>query len=257
MPERTSYEPSTPSWVDLGEADVDAGWDFYSSLFGWQYEDMGPDAGGYRMATLKGKYVAGFGPAQNPGPPFWSTYVSVTDADDTAAKVKDAGGNVIVEPMDVFDSGRMAVFQDAEGAFISVWQPKAHIGAQLVNEHGTLNWNELNTRDLAKAKAFYKAVFGWDAKTSEAPGGDYTEWKLGDRSIGGCLVMGDNFPPEVPPNWLVYFAVDDVNAMVAKANGLGATTIMPPMDVPVGTFSVLSDPQGAVFAIIQLSGPVS
>jgi predicted enzyme related to lactoylglutathione lyase len=149
------------------------------------------------------------------------------------------------------------VCQDAEGAFFSIWQPKSSIGAELVNEPGALSWNELNTRDLEGAKAFYGSVFGWGAATTTNPGSDYTEWKLGDRSIGGCLVMGDNFPAEIPPNWLVYFGVDDIAASTAKVKELGGAVMMEGMDTPAGRMSVVSDPQGAVFAIIQLVNPDS
>ena len=93
----------------------------------------------------------------------WATYVNVESADDTAAKVTAAGGQVIVPPMDVMDVGRMAVFTDSVGAFFSVWQPGTHPGAQLVNEPGTCSWSELITTDVDASKAFYGAVFGWGA----------------------------------------------------------------------------------------------
>jgi hypothetical protein len=251
MPERTSHAPGTPSWIDLGAPDVDAAAEYYSSLFGWTFEDLGDEAGGYRMARIGGKDVAGLGPAQAPGPPYWTTYVTTDDVEATTAKVEKAGGAVVVPPMDVMEAGRMAVYQDAEGAFVSAWQPGRSIGAEVVNEHGALCWNELNTRDLGKAKAFYGDVFGWEANDSEA----YTEWQLGGRVIGGAMAMGENFPPEVPPNWLVYFAVDDVDATAAKAAELGGTVIAGPITVDVGTFVVLADPQGAVSAVIQLDQP--
>jgi predicted enzyme related to lactoylglutathione lyase len=249
MPERTSYQPGTPSWIDIGAPDVDAAAQYYSSLFGWSIDDLGPDAGGYRMAMLRGKAVAGLGPAQAPGPPYWTTYVTTADVDQTAAAVERAGGSVVVPPMDVLEAGRMAVFQDPEGAFISAWQPNQHIGAEIVNEHGALCWNELDTRDLDKAKAFYGEVFGWSTRDSES----YSEWMLGEQVVGGAMVMDDNFPPDVPPNWLVYFAVDDLEATVAEATRLGATVIAGSMTVEVGTFAVLADPQGAVSAVIELS----
>jgi predicted enzyme related to lactoylglutathione lyase len=148
MPEKTEYAPGTPSWVDIG-TDVEPAKAFYSSLFKWDCQDAGPpeETGGYGFFLRNGKMVAGYGPQQNPGPPFWSTYVSVSDADATAKEAEAAGGTVVMAPMDVMDAGRMAVFQDPQGAFISAWQPSGHKGAQLVNEPGTLCWNELNSRD--------------------------------------------------------------------------------------------------------------
>lgn len=255
MPEMSEYAPGTPSWVDLGTPDVDAATRFYGGLFGWEVQDQGPDAGGYRVCLLRGKAVAGMGPQQNPGPPWWTTYVTVADADATVATVKEAGGAVFMGPMDVLDVGRMAVFADTVGAVVAIWQPRAHLGAQLVNEPGTLCWNELATRDIDTAKAFYEKVFGWDGTTSPYDGSTYTEWHLGGRAIGGMIQMDDQWPAEIPSHWMVYFAVDDCDASAAKATELGGTVSVPPTDIPPGRFSVLNDPQGAVFSVISLSEP--
>src|SRR5688572_8759415 len=138
MPKRTAYPPGTPSYVDIGTPDPEAASKFYSALFGWTVNDLGEEAGGYRMAQIAGDDVAGIGPAQNPGPPYWTTYFTVEDADITAKKVEAAGGSVLAAPFDVFDGGRMAVFMDPNGAAFNVWQPKGSIGAYRVNEHGTL-----------------------------------------------------------------------------------------------------------------------
>lgn len=254
MPQRTQYAPGTPSWVDIG-TDVERAKEFYGALFGWSPQDAGPpeETGGYGFFTKDGKMVAGYGPQQNPGPPFWTTYVSVADAEETAKKAEHAGGTVVVAPMDVMDAGRMAAFQDPQGAFISVWQPGQHPGAQLVNEPGALSWNELNTRDVEGSKAFYTAVFGWEAQTHSEPM-PYTEFKLGGDSIAGMMPMPPMVPAEVPPHWLVYFAVDDTDAAVAKAGELGGSVRLAPMDTPAGRLSVLADSQGAVFAVIKLGG---
>jgi hypothetical protein len=253
MPERTQYAPGVPSWIDIG-TDVEGAKQFYGSLFGWETQDAGPpeETGGYRFFMKNGKMVAGYGPQQNPGPPFWATYVSVADADETAKKVEQAGGNVILAAMDVMDAGRMAVFQDPQGGFVSVWQPGEHKGAQLVNEPGTLTWNELNTRDVEGAKAFYTAAFGWDAETHEGGPMPYTEFKVGGESIAGCMQMPPMIPAQVPQHWLVYFAVDDTDATVAKATELGGAVRMPGMDTPAGRIAVVADPQGATFAVIKL-----
>lgn len=147
----------------------------------------------------------------------------------------------------------MAVFADPEGAVIGVWQPGEHIGAQLVNVPGTYCWSELMTDDLAGAKAFYKAVFGWDAETQgpEGPGG-YTEWKVGGKSIGGMMSKPPTMPPGTPSFWGVYFAVEDTDATLSKAQGLGASVLMPATDIEPGRFAVLSDPGGAMFSILAL-----
>lgn len=251
MAEFTEYAPGTPAWIDLSSPDVEASKAFYGSLFGWDVEDMGPDAGGYCMFKLRGRYVAGLGPLQSEGhPPAWGTYVSVADADDTIAKVKQAGGTVVLEPTDVFDAGRMAIFADPTGAFLSVWQPKNHIGAQIANEPGSFGWNELNTRDPNAAKAFYRAVFGWEPVDHAMGPTTYTEWKSGGRSVAGMLDMNPNVPAEVPPHWLVYFGVEDADAAVAAVQSKGGSLFVGPIDIPQGRFAVVSDPQGAVFAVI-------
>lgn len=256
MSEQRKYAPGTPSWVDIG-TDVDACKKFYSSLFGWGTQEAGPpeETGGYGFFTKNDKQVAGYGPQQNPGPPFWSTYVSVDDADATVKKVESAGGTTIMPPMDVMTAGRMAVFQDPQGAFISIWQPDEHIGAQLVNETGTLCWNELNARDVDAGTSFYGAVFGWEPEVHTDGPMPYTEFQLDGLSVCGMLEMPPMVPKEVPPHWLAYFAVDDTDAAVASAEALGGSVMMPPMDIPVGRFSMLADPQGATFGVIRLTEP--
>ena len=255
MTEPTGFAPGTPSWIDIG-TDVEAAKAFYGPLFGWASQEAGPveETGGYGFFLKGDKMVAGYGPQQNPGPPFWSTYVSVDDADEIARRVKSAGGTVIVEPSDVMGAGRMAVFQDPQGAFISVWQPARHTGAQVVNEAGSFCWNELDSRDVESSAKFYPAVFGWTAKhTADGPM-PYTEFQLDGQSIAGMMAMPPMVPAQVPSFWLVYFAVDDADATIAKAQELGGSVQMPAMDIPIGRFAVLADPQGATFAVVQLSG---
>ncbi|HUR78047.1 MAG TPA: VOC family protein [Acidimicrobiales bacterium] len=253
MAKRTSYPPGTPSYVDIGSPDPDATAAFYSALFGWTINDLGPDAGGYRMAQIDGDDVAGIGPAQNPGPPYWTTYITVEDADVTAKKVETTGGTVLAPPFDVLQAGRMGVFADPNGAVFSVWQRNESIGSYRVNEHGALCWNELNTRNLESAKKFYGDVFDWTFHGDE----NYTGFEVDGAGVGGFAPMApDRFPPDVPEHWLVYFAVDDVTATHAKIAELGGTTMMEPFAVPeVGTMTVAQDPQGATFAVIQLNEP--
>ena len=247
------YPPGTPSWVDLSSPDLDASARFYGELFGWSAEEpAGPveQTGGYRMFTLGGAQVAGLGPAQEGQPPHWTTYIAVADADETTAKVEAAGGTTVMAPLQVMSAGRMAVFADAAGgAVFAVWEPGEHRGAQAANRPGALSWNELDTRDPEAARRFYADVFGWAGEPIEVDGRVvYTTWKLGGRSIGGLLEMGEGFPPEVPPNWLAYFGVEDLEAATRTVTDLGGRSLVPKMDMPQGAFGVFADPQGAAFA---------
>jgi uncharacterized protein len=242
--------------------DLDAAADFYSAIFGWEIEEAGdPDqTGGYRMAKLRNKFVAGIAPLQDEGqPPSWTTYVSTDDADATAAKVKQAGGTVLAEPFDVMEAGRMAVFADPTGAVFAVWQPNQHPGAQLVSETGAFGWNELNTRDPEAAKAFYAAVFGWRGQKFDMDGGpDYVTWHLGadEHGIGGMIDMRGSVPEEIPPHWMVYFNVDDTDVTIEQVKERGGDVAFGPTEIPnVGRFAVLSDPQGAHFAVIKVQPP--
>jgi predicted enzyme related to lactoylglutathione lyase len=197
--------------------------------------------------------VAGVGPQQNPGQPIaWTTYVSTRDADDTAKRAAEAGGTILLEPMDVLDTGRLSILADPTGAVLGLWQPGTHKGAQLLNDPGAMCWNELATRDPAAAERFYAHVFGW--QPAAAPDGSYTEWKLGGGSIGGMLRMDEQWPAEVPAHWTVYFAVTDCDAAAAKATELGGTVHVQPRDIPAGRFAALSDPHGAAFSIANVPG---
>jgi uncharacterized protein len=250
--EMQSYAPGTPSWVDIGTPDPAGAAAFYGALFGWESEEGPPEAGGYRMCMVRDKPVAGIGPQMNPDmPPFWTTYISVDDADATVAKAQELGGMVYVEPMTVLTVGRMAVCADPAGAAFSVWQPMDHIGAGLVNEPGTLSWNELMTVDIPGAIEFYGALFGWTAATSTGPT-PYTEFKLDGRSIAGMMAKPEGVPAEVPPMWMVYFAVEDADAAVAQITGLGGSVLMPAMDIEPGRFATVMDPYGATFNVFQM-----
>lgn len=253
--EKTNYAPGTPSWVDIGVADMDAAMAFYGGLFGWTFEEGDPEARGYRQARLRDRAVAGFGPQMNPGPPVWTTYVTVADAAATEATVAEAGGTVVMPVMDVMGLGHMGIYQDPTGAFFSTWQAGTHPGAGLVNEPGSFCWNELATRDPDAAKAFYADVFGWGAQDNPmGPDEVYTEWQLDGASVGGMMRLNEQFPPEMPPYWLVYFSVADADAAVAKVGDLGGATVMPPFDSPAGRIGIVTDPAGATFGVIALSG---
>jgi uncharacterized protein len=276
MPERDGYIPGVPCWVDTGQPDPEGVLDFYSGLFGWEFESsMPPGAEGkYFTAKVRGGDVAAVGsiPPGLPQIATWNTYVWVDSADETASKVRAAGGGVVMEPFDVMDSGRMAVCTDPEGAAFCVWQAKEHKGARIVNEHGALNFNGLNTRDVDAAKAFYGSVFGWTtldlgaAEMWTLPGyGDYLERdNPGLRKLvaemGGAPGFEDvvaSINPiaaeqaDTPAHWSVTFAVDDADAAAAKATELGGTVIVPPFDAPWSRLTIINDPQGATFIASQ------
>lgn len=246
-----SHAPGEFCWVELSTSNQNAAKSFYGELFGWQAEDMpmGPDSV-YTMFHIDGKYVAaGFQEGNAQKPSYWGTYIAVASADDAAAKAKELGGTVVADAFDVFDAGRMAVIQDPTGATFCVWQAKGHIGIQRQGEDNTFCWDELSTRNVAAAKTFYTSLFGWGAKD-----GDYVEFMLGDRPIGGMMAMPSQVPDFVPAHWLPYFQVSSCNSTFDKAKGLGAEELVAPMDIPgVGRFAVVKDPQGAAFAFVTLS----
>jgi predicted enzyme related to lactoylglutathione lyase len=251
MPEVTRHEPGSFSWAELATSDAEGAKKFYTSLFGWSFSDSPAGPGMvYTMLQKKGKNVGALynpGPTAGGAPPHWMTYVTVASADDSAKKAEDLGGKAIAEPFDVMDVGRMATIRDPQGAVICLWQPKKHIGAEVVNEPNAMCWCELDTTDLESAKRFYTGLFGWGTKV----GGDYTEFQRNGTSIGGMMKIPKDWG-SVPPSWLVYFAVEDCDRAAAKTSELGGRPIVPPTDIPnVGRFAVLSDPQGAVFAVIK------
>ncbi len=256
MSERTSYEPGTPNWVELsGIPDIDAAENFYRELFGWEIPEQPNSAqlGGYRRAKLNGRDVAGASPAMQDGQPcVWATYISVEDAEATIAKVRDAGGNVMFEPMDVMGLGKMAVFSDQSGAVCGVWEPGTFVGAEVVNEDGAFSWNELGTRDVAGSIDFYGKVFGWTVEEQDMGGmGTYRVWKDGDGMRGGLFDLnGVDIPDETPNHWLVYFTVPDAEAAMATTKAGGGVVINGPVDIGMGQIAVLQDPQGAFFAVM-------
>jgi uncharacterized protein len=273
VPERVRYIPGVPCWVDTGQPDPEAAVAFYSGVFGWEFEEVMPPGseGKYFVARLRGGDVAAVGslPEAAPQTAAWNTYVWVESADETAGKVRDAGGTAMMEPFDVMDAGRMALFADPEGAAFCVWQANKHKGAQIVNEPGSLNFNDLNTRDVEGAKAFYGAVFGWETLALEGgfqmwtlPGyGDHLEQSdpdirkrnaeldapVGFEDVVASLAPIPEDQPDVPPHWGVTFAVDDADAVAAKTTELGGTVIVPPLDAPWVRMTLIADPQGATF----------
>ena len=249
MGERTSYTPGTFCWVDLMVADQNAAKTFYTELFGWDYEDFPiPEGGVYSVAQVDGKAVAAIVPPPQPGiPPHWNCYVSVQDADAAAARAQELGATVVLPAGDVGASGRLAVFQDPQGAMLSVWQPGEHFGAALVNGPGLLSWNDLLSPDVEASAAFYRDLFGWTIEP--IPGAEGQYWSIANESKtnGGLMPM----PPGGHPAWNLYFGTEDTEATIARAAELGAQTLMGPMPVPSGKFAVLRDPQNAVFSVVD------
>jgi predicted enzyme related to lactoylglutathione lyase len=237
-----------PCWTELGTDDLEGAKRFYTELFGWRPEtDPRQEAGGYTVAHIGDAAVAALTPLyQESQPVAWHVSFAVTDADATARAVREHGGTVVVDPMDIFDVGRFAVALDPGGAAFHLWQARAFAGAGLFNAPGSLGWVELLTRSPEEAKAFYTAVLGWSVRPSEV----YTQWGIDGADFGGMMTMDDKFPHEVPPHWLPYFAVEDVDLTADTAVRAGGTLLMEPATVPEGPrIAVLRDPQHAVFGV--------
>ncbi|UCE17076.1 MAG: VOC family protein [Gemmatimonadota bacterium] len=259
MAEFKEHAPGTFCWVDLVTKDAGASKKFYSELMSWDTVDTpaGPDMV-YTMLQLRGKAVGGLyamGPEQRSQglPPHWMSYIAVIDVDGTVEKAKSLGGRVAMEPADVFEAGRMALIQDPTGAVLAVWQAKEHKGALLKNEPWTICWNELMTRDEHRAGEFYGKLFGWTAQAQKmGEGGLYTMFSLDETQVGGMMKIQEEWG-EVPPNWMVYFAVEDCAASVEKVRSLKGEIIVPVTHIPdVGRFAVIEDPQSAVFGIVEM-----
>jgi predicted enzyme related to lactoylglutathione lyase len=249
----SSWPAGTPVWVDLGVDDLAAAKSFYSDLFGWEYLSGGEDSGDYLLAQIDGRAVAGVGPKQDPAmPTVWTTFLASDDVDVTSKKVTAAGGQLLAPPFDVMDSGRMAMAADSVGAVFGVWQAGTHIGAERVNEHGALCWNELHTRDYATARSFYSEVF--DVSYQDVTEDDFVystiKRPLDGREVGG-IHHDTELAENVPNYWLAWFASDDVEATATQAVKLGSTLLMPVTESPLGRMAIVQAPQGEVFGIID------
>jgi predicted enzyme related to lactoylglutathione lyase len=259
MPEVTQHAPGAFCWVELGTTDVASAKKFYASILDWDYQDVPAGPMTYTIVKRRGKDVAGLyeldAEMRKQGvPPHYMSHVATANADESAKKAQELGGTILMAPFDVMDQGRMAVLKDPTGASFAVWQPKQHAGVGLLNEHGALCWNELMTNDVGAARKFYTSLFGWDAQDQDmGPGGMYTMFNSGGRPVGGMMAIAPEMGP-VPPNWTVYFDVDNVDARVKTAQGGGAQVLVPPTDIPgIGRFSALIDPQGAAVSLITLA----
>lgn len=278
MSDRDRYIPGVPCWVDATQTDPAAAVEFYGGLFGWEFEDvMPPEApGSYFIARLGGGDVAAIGASTTGSPERarWNTYVWVESAEEAAAAVREVGGSVLTEPFDVMEAGRMAVCADPEGAAFCVWQPARHRGAGVVNEPGSLVFNDLSVRDVEGAKRFYRAVFGWEVLET---GGGFRAWALpgygeflDELNPGTVERMAEAGAPagfenvvasltpiaeggETAPHWGVTFATADADATAARAKALGATVLADPFDAPWVRMTIIRDPQGATFTASQFA----
>jgi predicted enzyme related to lactoylglutathione lyase len=256
MPTRDAPWPDgTPCWVDYGASDLAGAKAFYSAVLGWEYTGGEPEFGGYLTVLAAGRMAGGMGPQQDPDdPPRWTTYFAADDAAATAARIKDAGGTVVVEPMEVGPMGTMVIALDPQGNPFGLWQSGVNTGVQIHNEPGALAWNEAMVADSAAARNFYTAVFGFsfDELGPDAGGGegmDYTTFSKGGNPLGGLGGAQDG----MPTGWLTCFAVADTDAAVATAESNGGRVTTPAMDTPFGRFAVVEDPWGAPFEVM---GPV-
>jgi len=258
MPTIPTYAPGTFSWADLAAHDPRGAERFYAALFGWTAEHtrFGPaEEDVYVMLMKDGKAVAALyqmDPTQRSQgiPPSWLSYVTVESAAQAAEKARGLGAAVLADAFDVSDFGRMALIADPTGAVLALWEPGAHHGAAVRDEPGSLCWHELGTRDTARAGEFYAGLFGWVPEPFESGGAKYTVFMNGDAQAGGMYAitpeMGD-----MPAMWAPYFAVEDADAAAQRAEELDATILHPPHDLTVGRWSLLADPQGAMFNVIR------
>jgi uncharacterized protein len=253
MGERSSYEPGTFCLVGLATSDPERATAFYTSLFDWQAEERTAEpAGAYTMLRRDGRDVAALyrqtPEARSAGAaPHWTSYVSVEDADATAELVGRLGGAVVREPLDMGDAARVAAIADPSGAIVSLWQPRSHAGAALVNDVGALCWNELVTPDVESAQSFFAGLFGWEFRTDE---GGYAWIRNAGRPNGG---IREPTAPErgLPPNWMPYFTVENAEDGARRAMRADGRGVVAPTDVPIGRFAILTDPQGAAFAVFE------
>jgi predicted enzyme related to lactoylglutathione lyase len=248
----TPWPDGTPCWTDLGAPDVAKAGEFYSDVFSWTIQAGGPETGGYSVAEHNGRGVAGVGPKMGPAeaPTIWMTYLATSDADATARKVIRAGGELVMEAMDVMDVGRMAVAIDPAGAVFGLWQARAFPGAQVVNEPGAMCWNEQMSRDFEGSKAFYAAVFDYEYGDMSGDGFRYATFKVGGRDVGGIGDLHAGVPADAPPGWRVYFGAADTDRSVALVQADGGSVIREPIDHPYGRMSTVADDQGAVFSLL-------
>jgi len=251
----TPWAAGTPCWVDLGTYDVTKATAFYRTLFGWDIQVGPPESGGYAMCQIQGRAVAGIGPKMGPpeAPAAWTTYLATENADATTSRITSAGGHLLAEPFDVMDAGRMSVAADPGGAVFGIWQARAHSGMLLANEPGAVCWNENMSRNFDGNKAFYHAVFGYEYDDMSSGDFKYATFRTTGDPLGGIGDLGAMAPANTPAHWRTYFGVSDTDATVQATAMAGGGVVSPPWDSPYGRMAILSDDQGAVFAVMSLT----
>jgi uncharacterized protein len=250
----TPWPDGTPCWVDLGTGDIARAISFYSAQFGWDIEPGGPEVGGYSLARLDGRNVAGIGPnMSDPGAPSaWCTYFAATDCDAAAARVTSAGGQLVMGPMDVMDLGRMLIATDVTGASFGVWQAMSHSGVQVANAPGAFTWSEHMSRDFEASKAFYAGVFGYEYGDMSSDGFSYATLLInGQQVVGGIGAYPAGQEAAHPASWGVYFGTADTDRAVELATSHGGRLLRPATDSPYGRMAVVADNQGALFSLIS------
>jgi uncharacterized protein len=252
VPIRESQPDGAPVWIDLSTSDPQRAKDFYSQLLGWTGQDTGPEYGNYVNFSKHDQMVAGMMANQQQGvPDTWTVYLASPDAKATADAALAAGGQVLIDPMEVMQLGSMAVLADPSGAAVGVWQPGEHRGYSLVAEDGAPAWLELHTRDYRAAVRFYEQAFGWETKVmGDSDDFRYTVFEKDQEQYAGIMDAAGFLPAEAPSSWQVYFQVADVDAALAKVVELGGSVLQAAEDTPYGRLASAADPTGAVFRLI-------
>ena len=259
MAEAKTAVTHKPVWTDLSTSDPEGARKFYSAVFGWHVEvNPDPQYGGYALAKVHGKDVAGIGPKQmEEAPTAWTVYIGTANAAETAKKAEAAGAKIIAPVMEIGDQGHMAIIQDPSGAYLGLWQAGKMQGSQTEGAN-SMGWAELNARGFDKTEPFYKNLFGWGEKKTPASAEnptEYTEFQANGESIAGGMEMNSMVPAQVPSYWMVYFNVDNVDKAFDKVIAEGGKEMMSPMDMPGGRFAIVSDPEGAAFGLLKMEAP--
>jgi predicted enzyme related to lactoylglutathione lyase len=271
MSERNGFQPGVPCWVETWQDDGDAAASYYGRIFGWEAEQTAsPDDGGsFRICRLRGRDVAAIGspiPEQAPPVPSWTTFIQVDSAEETAARVKEAGGSVIVGPMESLEGGSIAIAADPAGAAFAVWEQAKHRGAEVINEPGAWAMSMLITPDSEQAVRFYAEVFGWSTESFGMGGDEITMFTL-PGYVGGepqqpvprdvvATVAPAAAAEGAPPHWSVDFWISDPDEAARITTEMGGRVLAGPFDIPdLGMRqATLADPQGATFTVTRPPG---
>ncbi|MET9443463.1 VOC family protein [Streptomyces sp. NPDC006610] len=246
----------TPCWADAMFGDVEAAKSFYGEVLGWTFSEASSEHGNYTEAYADGKAAAAVVPPMpgQEGRSQWCLYLASPDVHATAAKIRDNGGEILMEPMEVGAFGSMCLARDPGGVVFGVWQGGTHEGFDTeMGRPGAFCWAEIFTREPGTSDAFFPAVFPYTAQQMEHEPMDFRVFRVDGDPVLGRMEMSDDFPPEAPPYINVYFSVPDCDDAVARATEHGGTLHFGPMDSPFGRFAALGDPQGALFSVIDVT----